>query len=79
MNAQTIALISIRGLASLFGLQGNAPAALALNKLATLMESGQHVDAHLQAVADAMKAGTPNAWADVNARIEADSDRLQRP
>lgn len=79
MNAKTMALIAIRGLATLFGLQGNGPAAAALNKVAAAIEAGKNVDAHLQLVADAMKAGAPNDWTAVVSRIDADAARLHAP
>lgn len=79
MNPKTLALIALRGLGTLFSLQGNASAATALNKIAAAIESGQNVDKHMQLVADALKAGTPKDWDGLLARINADSDRLQKP
>lgn len=79
MDAKSIALIAIRGLATLFGLQGNAPASVALNKIASAIEAGKNVDAHLKLVADAMKSGAPNDWAGVSSRIDADAARLHAP
>jgi hypothetical protein len=79
MNPKSLALITLRGLATLFGLQGNTSAATALNKIASAIESGKNVDDHMKLVADAMVAGTPNDWAGVVTRIEADAARLHKP
>lgn len=60
-------------------LQGQSKTADALFALADAAESGKNVDAHMRLVADKLKDrnATDADWADVVARIEADSERLQ--
>lgn len=79
MDPKLIALVTLRGLSTLFGLQGNDKVSRSLNLLASGLESGINVDAHMAAVATAMKSGAPLDWDDVTQRIEADSARLQAP
>ena len=73
----TIAIIALRSLGMLFGLQGQPKAATSLGLLADGLESGANVDAHMAAVAIALKSGSPLDWEDVHKRITADSARLQ--
>jgi len=63
-------LVWLRGLATLFSLQGMTRQADALNKLATLAKSGAAVDAHMATVADAFEANTEASWEDLTARID---------
>jgi ribulose kinase len=70
-------ILTLRSLGVLFGLQGQPKAAQSLGLLADGLESGANVDAHMAAVATALKSGSSLDWADVHARITADSARLQ--
>lgn len=60
-------------------LQGQERTSNALYALADAAEAGKAVDEHMKAVAEKLKDrdATDEDWADVVARIEADSDRLQ--
>jgi len=69
-------VITLRGLAMLFGLQGQDSAASALNKLATGIEAGMNVDAHMKTVAEAFKAGTEASWDDITDRIDVEVDEF---
>jgi hypothetical protein len=73
----SIAIVALRALATLFGLQGQVKYGQSLSLLADGLESGANVDAHMAAVAAALKSGAPTDWDDVHARITADSARLQ--
>jgi len=81
MDPRLLAIVALRGLSLLLGLQGQPKIAGALNLLAAGVESGADVDEHMQAVADKLKESggvvTDEEWDDVHARIEADSARLQ--
>lgn len=77
MNGLSWGLVSLRALATLFSLQGRTRDSDGLNSLANAAEAGMNVDAHMQKVADQLKAGTPIDWDDITSRIEAASDRLQ--
>lgn len=81
MNVLTIGLIGLRGVALSLGLQGQQRAADALYSLADAAEAGQNVDVHMALVAEKLRQRNANAddWNDVAARIEGDSDRLQKP
>lgn len=73
----TLAIIALRSLGMLFGLQGQTKAATSLSLLADGLESGANVDAHMSAVAAALKSGEPIDWENAYTRISADSARLQ--
>lgn len=80
MDAKLLAIVSLRSLATLFGLQGQASTAASLNLLAAGVQAGVNVDDHMKAVGDALVATggdvTAAQWDDVHARIEADRERL---
>ena len=74
MNTVTVALIALRGLASVFTLQGQPKISEGLLKAANAVESGADVDQHLQTVADALAAGTEADWDDIIDRINQEAD-----
>lgn len=77
MDPLTIALIALRGMSALFNLAGESDKGTLLSTLADGAEAGVNVDAHMQAVAVALKSGAPKDWADAANRINTDSDLLQ--
>ena len=77
MNPVTYTLVALRSLALLFGLQGRQTESNTLGALASAIESGRNVDAHMATVADLLKQGGAADWDGALARIEADSARLQ--
>lgn len=79
MNPLTLALIGLRAAALGLELQGQQRSANSLYALADAAEAGKAVDDHMNAVAEKLKDrnATDDDWADVTARIEADSARLQ--
>lgn len=81
MNPKTLAIVTLRALATLFTLQGGTRQAQSLKLLASGIESGADVDAHMERVAQALEASggsvSSDAWDDVHARIMADSESLQ--
>lgn len=81
MDPRLLAIITVRGLAWLFELQGYRKQAASLNLLAAGIESGVDVDEHMRGVAAALAENDGNVsaemWDDVHARITADSERLQ--
>jgi hypothetical protein len=78
-NPVTLVLIGLRSAALGLELQGQGKTATSLYTLSDAIEAGKNVDEHMQAVADKLKdrSATDEDWADVTARIEADSARLQ--
>lgn len=75
-----LGVVSLRGAALALSLTGNSKAGDAMYSLADATEAGLAVDAHLADVAAKLKAGqvvSDADWDDVQARIKADSDRLQ--
>lgn len=77
MDTMTLALIALRGLAAVFTAVGQTPKAKLLSTLADGAEAGLNVDAHMQAVATALKSGAEKDWDDVSNRINTDSALLQ--
>lgn len=79
MSPLTLALVGLRAAALALELQGQERSAGSLFVLADAVEAGKDVDDHMQAVAEKLKdrSVTDEDWADVNARIDADSARLQ--
>lgn len=79
LNPIALALVGLRAAALALDLQGENRSAKSLYALADATEAGKDVDAHMAAVAEKLKdrSATDEDWADVSARIEADSARLQ--
>ena len=79
MNPQLLAVVSLRAAALAASLAGRSSVASALYSLASLVESGIAVDAHLAEVAQKLKDRelTDADWSDVANRIHADAARLQ--
>lgn len=79
MDPLTLALVGLRAAALALELQGQDKSAGTLFVLADAVEAGKNVDVHMKGVAEKLKdrSLTDEDWADVNARIEADSARLQ--
>jgi hypothetical protein len=75
-----LAVISLRSLATLFALQGQAERAAALNASADAIEAGAHVDDEMQALADALKndADVPT-WLDLQLRLEKETAEFLKP
>lgn len=79
MNPVTLALIGLRAAALALELQGQSRSSNSLYMLADAADAGKNIDDHMAAVAEKLKdrSATDEDWADVTARIEADSARLQ--
>lgn len=80
LSPQEIAIAALNAASLGFELAGQPKLAGMFTTLASGLQSGANIDAHMAEVAEKLKAGpvTDTDWADVTARIEADSDRLQR-
>lgn len=78
MNPVLLAVVTLRAAALAASLAGRHHQAEALYAAADLVASGKAVDEHMQGVADKLAAGdvTEQDWANVKARILADSERL---
>jgi hypothetical protein len=72
----TVILI-LRAVGMLAGLQGKPKLGESFNLLADASQAGQNIDAHMATVAAALEAGVEPDPADIRARIEAESARLQ--
>lgn len=81
MNPLTLALIGLRAAALALELQGQSRSSGSLYAVADAVEAGKVVDDHMALIAEKLKDrdATDDDWADVAARIEADSARLQAP
>lgn len=79
MDALSLSLIGVRGVAIVLGLQGQTRAADQLYLLADAAEAGENVDARMALVAAKLKErnSTDADWEDVATRIAAHSDQLQ--
>lgn len=81
MEARLVAIITLRGLATLFRLQQQEKQAESLELIAVGIESGADVDDHMRDVAATLAANqgqvSDEMWDDVHARIKANSERLQ--
>lgn len=78
-DLRILSLVTLRGVALALSLAGQTRASNSLYTLADAAEAGVVVDDHLAAVAAKLKErpATDDDWADVSARIDADSARLQ--
>lgn len=76
MNNLTLGILTLRSLGLMFALQGNVRASSSVLLMADTLQAGGNIDAHMQAMADNLSAGTAPDWADIERRIRADSDRL---
>lgn len=78
-SLQEIAIAGLNAASLGFGLAGQPRISGIFTTLANGLQSGANIDAHMAVVAEKLKARelTDADWADVTARIEADSDRLQ--
>jgi hypothetical protein len=79
MNPTLLGIVGLRAAALALALAGQTRASNSLYTLADAAEAGIDIDLHMRAVADKLKTRSANDddWADLAARIEADSDRLQ--
>lgn len=79
MNAALLSLVGLRAAALALSITGQTRAANSIYTLADAYERGVAIDDHMNAVAEKLKSRpvTDEDWADVAARIEADSARLQ--
>lgn len=76
MNSVFLAVLTLRSLATVYLLQGNSKASDSLGLMADALEAGKNIDARMQEVADALKAGATPNWDDLERRIRADAARL---
>lgn len=75
MDPATVALVALRGLSTLFTLQGKAEVSNTLNQILNLQAAGRNVDAHMAAIADKLEADDPlDDWADIQAKLDAEVD-----
>lgn len=70
-------LLILRSLGLLASLQGQRKLGESFILLADAGQAGQAIDAHMATIAAALSAGTEPDPADIRARIEAESARLQ--
>lgn len=75
MDPVAVALLALRVAAGLV----SPAAAKAVDLITASWEAGHNIDAHLAAVAEALKSGGAVDWDGLTARIEADSADLHSP
>jgi hypothetical protein len=74
MDPLTIALIALRSVGTLFGMQGRNDVQLGINAALDAVAAGKNVDAYLQEIADALEAGVEPDWDDLTLRINSEVD-----
>lgn len=75
MDPKLVALVTLRGLASLFALQGKNSVAETINSAINAYQAGKNVDDYMQLIADRLEAGDDLAdWEDITGRINAEVD-----
>jgi hypothetical protein len=70
-------LLILRAVGMLASLQGKPKLGESFTLLADAGQAGQNIDAHMATVAAALNSGVEPDPADLRARIEAESNRLQ--
>lgn len=76
MDAKLAAIIGLRGASLTLRLQGLTKQAEAIDRLILTYEAGRNIDAHMQEVADGLKAGVAFDWDDFNTRLIAETDEF---
>lgn len=77
MDPKLIALLTLRGLATLFTLQGQSNIATAIDSLINAYQAGKNVDEYMQSIADTLAAGGELAdWDDITSRINSEVDEF---
>lgn len=75
MDPKLVALVTLRGLASIFALQGKNSVSQVINAAITAYQSGKNVDDYMQLIADRLEKNDPMAdWEDITARINSEVD-----
>ena len=75
MDPQAIALIALRGVGTLFALQGQPEARDTINALLAAHQAGKNVDAHMAAIADNLEVGGElESWTEITNRINDVTD-----
>lgn len=69
MDPTLVALLVLRSVSTLFTLQGKPQVSTAINATLSAYQAGRNVDAHMQAIADALTSGADvPTWADIAKR-----------
>ena len=77
MDPLTVSLLTLRGLSTLFMLQGKSEVGNTINQVLDLYGAGKNVDAHMAAIADKLEAGGDlDDWSDIQAKINAEVDEF---
>lgn len=75
MDPLTVSLLTLRGLGTLFALQGKPEVGNTINQVLDLYGAGKNVDAHMSAIADKLEAGDDlDDWSEIQDKINAEVD-----
>ena len=69
MDPLTVAMLALRGVASVFVLQGKPEVSNAIGALLGAWQSGRNVDAYMAEIATALEADEMADWDDITKRI----------
>lgn len=76
MDPLTVAMLALRGVASVFVLQGRPEISGAIGALLTAWQSGRNVDEYMAEIAAALEADEIADWADITKRIDGEVARF---
>ncbi len=77
MDPKLVAILTLRGMSSLFSMQGNSAVATAINVLLNAYEAGRNVDAYMGEIAEKLKTGASlEEWEDIASRINSEVDEF---
>jgi len=76
MDPLTVAMLALRGVASVFVLQGKPEVSRTIGALLTAWQSGRNVDAYMAEIATALEADDMAAWDDITHRIDSEVARF---
>ena len=75
MDPVLVSMLALRGLGTLFTLQGKSEVSNTINQVLDLYSAGKNVDDHMKAIADKLEAGGDlDDWSDIQAKLDAEVD-----
>jgi RecB family exonuclease len=75
MDPVLVSMLALRGLSTLFTLQGKSEIGNTINQVLDLYGAGKNVDAHMKAIAEKLEAGDDlDDWSDIQAKLDAEVD-----
>jgi len=73
MDPVAVSLLALRGLSTLFQLQGKIEVGNTINQVLDLYGAGRNVDAYMKDIAEKLEAGDNlDDWSDIQAKLDAE-------